>query len=176
MGMLNAPQWDGKLRRNYQESLEIPAKTGKGSLTKQSFKDECDINTIVRKYSQTGVLTHVRTTRPMFGDFTKVSSYQEALNAVMAAQDSFMTLDPKIRARFGNDPQQFLDFIDDPSNLDEARRLGLVPPEKPTGGSRSRSRTLQGTSTASGQQTNGEASTAPQNDAITQPNANKGHA
>lgn len=99
--------------------------------TQQSFKEECDINTIVRRFGLTGQLPdNVRV--PQYGDFTGVTDYQSALNAVMQADAQFMELPAKLREQFNNDPQELLAFMEDPNNLDKARELGLVnkPPEK----------------------------------------------
>ena len=51
------------------------------SLTKQSFVEECDINTIVRRFGLTGELPDgVRA--PTFGDFTEVVDFKTACDAV----------------------------------------------------------------------------------------------
>lgn len=106
-----------------------------GKVTKDSFAEECDINTIVRRFGLTGQLpTDVRA--PMYGDFSEAMDYQSALHAVMAAQDSFMAMPAEVRQRFGNDPGAFVDFCSDPRNHAEAVELGLAvrpassPPEK----------------------------------------------
>lgn len=100
------------------------------SRAQQSFKEECDINEIVRRFGVTGQLPeNVRV--PQSGDFTGISDYQSALNAVIAAEDAFMELPAIVRERFDNDPQSLLEFVSDVANRDEAVRLGLVnkPPE-----------------------------------------------
>lgn len=98
--------------------------------TKQSFKDECDINTIVRRFGVTGELPQgVRV--PSYGDFgSEVFDFQSAMNAVVAAQRTFEQLPASVRKRFGHDPQEFIAFFNDPANVEEGRRLGLVLPEK----------------------------------------------
>lgn len=97
------------------------------SLTKQSFAEEVDINTIVRRFGLTGQLPeNVRA--PTYADFEEVVDYQTALNAVLAAQSAFMELPANVRERFGNDPQKFVEFTSDDNNKDEARRLGLLMP------------------------------------------------
>lgn len=100
-------------------------------LTQQEFKDECDINEIVRRFGLTGSLPEVVNV-PRSGDFTGVVDFQTALNAVRKAEEGFMALPADLRARFGNDPQRLMAFMDDGNNLEEARKLGLVnpPPEK----------------------------------------------
>jgi phage internal scaffolding protein len=95
------------------------------SRTKQSFKEECDINTILKRFNITGQLP-VGPLQPQYGDFSGVFDYQTALNAVIAAQDSFNALPATLRNRFANDPAAFVDFCSDESNREEMIRLGLV--------------------------------------------------
>lgn len=95
------------------------------SLAQQHFKDECDINNILRQFNITGLLPE-NPLSPRYGDFTGISDYQTALNAVMEAEEGFMTLPAQIRARFNNDPEQLIQFLDNSQNLDEAIRLGIV--------------------------------------------------
>ena len=87
------------------------------SLTKQSFAEECDINTIVRNFGLTGKLPD-NFAPPQYGDFEGIFDYQSALNSVIKAQESFMELPAHIRARFHNDPQALLEFVSkDESNM-----------------------------------------------------------
>lgn len=107
--------------------LECPEPT----LAQQNAKDECDINTIVRRFGLTGELpNNVR--MPKYGDFTNVTTYHDAMNAVIAANESFMQLPADVRSRFNNDAGAFVDFCSDESNRAEAEKLGLVQPEAVT--------------------------------------------
>lgn len=100
------------------------------SLAQQHMKEESDINTIVRRFGLTGELpSGVR--MPQYGDFTGVTDYHTALNAVIAAQDSFAQLPADIRTRFGNDAAAFVDFCMKEENRAEAEKLGLVAPQAP---------------------------------------------
>jgi len=94
----------------------------------QSFADEVNINTIVRRFGVTGTVPN-SLRPPTFGDFTGVGDFQSALASIQAADDSFMSLDAKVRARFDNSPAAFLDFCFNPANLDEMRTLGLAVAE-----------------------------------------------
>lgn len=97
------------------------------SLTQQSFAEDCDINEIVRRFGLTGEMpSDFRS--PVSGDFTGITDFHSAMNAVMNAQEAFMELPAEMRARFSNDPQQLLAFVGDEKNRDEAIKLGLVPP------------------------------------------------
>lgn len=96
------------------------------TLTKQSFKDECNINNIVAKYQRTGQVTHLNSVKPRYLDCVGVADYQHALDIVNAAGAEFDGLPAKLRARFANDPAKLIAFCDDPQNYDEAVKLGLV--------------------------------------------------
>lgn len=93
--------------------------------THQSFRDSCDVNNIVRKYSTTGVFPEA-TGNPHYGDFMDMPSYRDSLDLVIRAEDQFMSLPAKVRARFMNDPGQLLEFVSNPENLEEMYVLGLA--------------------------------------------------
>ena len=95
------------------------------SLTQQHFKDETDINNILRQFNVSGMLPEAPLS-PRYGDFTGIGDYHSALNAVIAAEDSFMALPAQLRARFENDPAQLIDFLSDENNRSEAEKLGLL--------------------------------------------------
>lgn len=100
------------------------------TLTKQSFRDECDINNIIDRFMKTGVLTHENSSKPQFGDYLGFSDYQDSLNQVIAADEAFDSLPAKVRARFDNDPAKLLAFVGDSENRDEMISLGLIDPSK----------------------------------------------
>lgn len=97
------------------------------SLAVQSSKDETDINTIVKRFGLTGqVPTGYR--MPVYADFLDVpDTYQGALEVVRRADQAFMKVPPAIRARFDNDPGQFIAFVSDPANLEACVKMGLAP-------------------------------------------------
>lgn len=109
-------------------SVASALSTPEPSLAVQDALEETDINTIVRRFGLTGQLpTDIRA--PQYGDYTGLSDYREALDAVIEADRSFMKLPAHVRARFGNDPAAFVDFCSDEKNRDEARSLGLLVPD-----------------------------------------------
>lgn len=96
-------------------------------MTKQSHTDECNINLIMKRFERTGVLEHVTTYAPQWGDFSDTpSSYSEAINQVQAANEMFLSLPSKIRARFDNDAGAYIDFVQNPANAEELTELGLT--------------------------------------------------
>lgn len=101
------------------------------SLTRQEFKDECDINTIMRRYEKSGVVSHVRKSEPQYGDFVGIPDFQQSLNMLNAATESFMQLPARVRREFDNDPRQFVQFVEDPANLEKVREYGLANVPEP---------------------------------------------
>lgn len=98
---------------------------GTPRLTKQSFKEEVDINNIIAKYAATGTLGHVNEQKPTYG-YAPATDFRTALHQVMDAEEAFSALPAKVRARFANDPALMLEFVQDAQNADEARKLGLL--------------------------------------------------
>jgi len=96
------------------------------TMTQQQFKEDSDINQIVKKFKDTGTITHVRNLQGTFGDFTNAMDYQTSLNKVIEAQESFNQLKASIRKRFKNDPARLVAFVNDPKNKREAAYLGLL--------------------------------------------------
>ncbi len=98
------------------------------SRTQQHFKESCDINYIMKKYSQTGALMG-NPNPPQFGDFASVPDYQDSLNLVINAEAQFSALPAEIRARFNNEPDAFLAFCE--NEKDPLTALGIKLPKPP---------------------------------------------
>lgn len=97
------------------------------SRAKQNFKDECDINKIMAKYEKRGTIEHLNQHQGKYGDFIHAQDYHLSLNLLLAADDAFASIPSKIRAKFDNDPAIFLDFAQNPENLDQMISMGLAP-------------------------------------------------
>ena len=98
------------------------------SLTQQQFKEESDINTIVDRFMKSGIMP-TPVNMPQYMDSEGIFDFQTAMNVVRQADENFMRMDAKVRARFNNSPQEFLDIFGNPDNADEAIRLGLAIPK-----------------------------------------------
>lgn len=98
----------------------------KPSRTKQSMKEECDINGIMRRFEKTGVITHNAKREAYFADVSEVPDFAQAIEVVRKAEEMFMTLPAKVRLKFENDPAQYVRFCADPANKDAMVELGLM--------------------------------------------------
>ena len=92
------------------------------SMTKQAFAKDADINTIMDKYTKTGVLPS-GTRAPMFGDFSSGEEYQNIQNKLIKAENDFGLLPSDVRERFDNDVKALLDFASNPANQAELENL-----------------------------------------------------
>lgn len=115
---------------NYDEAensfRNITSMRGVESMTKQEFRDDADINVIVARVLKGEPQAQFPGT---FGDFSQVPDFATAMQQVVEAKTAFDALPSRIRTRFHNNAASLVAFLDDPDNLDEAVRLGLI--EKP---------------------------------------------
>ena len=102
------------------------------SLTVQDEKDETDINYIVNKYAdgQKGIMTldlgdSSQYAFLQFGDATLPGDYSTALELVSGVREEFYSLPAYVRAKFGHDPMNFINQLNNPETLEYLRREGL---------------------------------------------------
>lgn len=118
------PKLSFKLRSGFTESRVK-------SRSHQSFSKDANINNIMLKYKNTGLLVEPgavqRYRQPSFGDFSDLRDLPETLNRSREANRDFMALPGSLRERFGNDVSNLLNFVSDPANLEEAIELELLP-------------------------------------------------
>lgn len=102
------------------------------SLTVQDEKEETDINYIVNKYAdgQNGVMTldlgnSSQYAYLQFGDATLPGDYSTALELVSGVREEFYNLPAYVRAKFGHDPMNFVNHLNDPATLEYLQQQGL---------------------------------------------------
>jgi len=100
--------------------------------TKQSFKDECDINNIMARYRRTGLLEFVQANQARYMDCTGYD-YQAAQQTIAQANGLFQAMPAALRAQFDNDPAKFLTFCEDERNLPRLEEMGLLRPDYQSG-------------------------------------------
>lgn len=102
------------------------------SLTAQDEKNETDINYIVNKYAdgQKGITTldlgdSSQYAYLQFGDATLPGDYSTALELVSGVREEFYSLPAYVRAKFGHDPMNFINQLNDPATLEYLQKQGL---------------------------------------------------
>lgn len=99
------------------------------SMTKQSFKSECDINNILSQYKRTGVISHISARSPQYMELPDEIDYQSAMNTLNAADQAFADLPAVVRRFFDNDPAAFLAALTNPDMKDKLTELGVFNPK-----------------------------------------------
>ena len=103
------------------ETFSLPTRT------KQEPKDECNINSIMARYAQTGIIDHVAAIQPIYEDVAGISvDYQEALRIVENAQVAFDALPSALRKELDNNPANLVSFIQNPDNMERCVEYGLL--------------------------------------------------
>lgn len=106
------------------------------SLTDQSQYNDTDINNIVRRYQTTGLLDSpgaVPFETLQYGDATLLPDYQTALDLVNSVETEFSSLPSEVREKFGHDPMQLLEALQDPTKQQMLQDIGLLSkPADPT--------------------------------------------
>lgn len=113
--------------RNAASNDSAPEQAEDGK-TQQNFLEETDINTIVNSFLKTGQMPE-NLKLPQYIDYEGVFDFQSAMNTMMEAEESFMSMPAQVRAQFDNDPQRFLEFCSNESNRPELEKLGLLRPK-----------------------------------------------
>lgn len=94
-------------------------------LTKQSFKDECNINKIMDKFQRTGIISHYASHGPQYMEI-EPGDFLDAQLVIAKANTMFEELPSSVRKRFHNNPEHFLEFVQNPSNQEEMVQMGLA--------------------------------------------------
>lgn len=99
------------------------------SMTQQQFKDECDIDNLVRRATQTGDYSAFQATAGDYVDTSDIGDYKNALDFINGVNEEFYELPSNVRFRFDNDPSKYIDFMSDSDNFAEAAKLGIISVE-----------------------------------------------
>lgn len=117
-----------EVRSSLGPRLRVQIKFPEKGRTKQSFRKECDINLIMSRYVKTGQIQHLNFREAKY-DFASSRSFTESMQIMKDADALFSDLPAIMRARFGNNPKLFLEFVENPANRPEMADLGLLSEE-----------------------------------------------
>lgn len=128
--MAKAPE--AQPRNFHIPHARVTKKFTKPSRTKQEFKEDCDINVIINRFTRTGVIP-VGNAAPRYLDCRAIPDFQTMQHIMHEAQAAFMRLPANVRKEFDHDPRAFVEFAQNPDNIDKLREWKLAPakPEEP---------------------------------------------
>ncbi len=96
----------------------------KDGRTKQSFRDETDINKILKRAQKTGTISHLAKHEARYGDFSTFDFFESQL-MLTKGREIFDDLPSELRNEFNNSQAAFFAYVNDPANKD---RLGELLP------------------------------------------------
>jgi len=125
---LLAAEIGGILTRAELLELHEPLEYNDGR-TKQSYKDECDINKIMQRFAQTNTISHLAKHQGQYGDFSEFD-FHEQTRMLTKGREIFDDLPAEVRREFGQSPAAFFQYVNDPANADDLHTKipGLAKP------------------------------------------------
>lgn len=124
-----------KFRTIYDEERPAPSlKCEDETLCLQYQVTETSIERLVKLANQNPAYLNsfysgLEDREPQYGECPSPLDYQDALEIIARGEEAFYDLPPEVRVKFSN-PVEFLTWLEDPANYDEANELGLLDPEK----------------------------------------------
>lgn len=103
-----------------------PPKASRLYKVQQHLREEVDVNTIVRRFGITGQMP-VGVKQGLYGDFSGITDYSSAVEAIERAQNGFMKLPAEVRERFNNDPSRLADFARTADEQTFGRATSVTP-------------------------------------------------
>ncbi len=86
--------------------------------TKQCHRDQCDIVKIMARFDVSGTISHLAKFEGVYADFSDFD-FHEHETKLAQGQEVFDALTAEVRREFGQSPQAFFDYVNDPKNRDE---------------------------------------------------------
>ncbi len=126
LALANAPK---KNRTRVELLALIPPPSYDDGRTKQSFRDECDINLIMQRAAQGGTISHLAKHEGEYTDYSDFDFFEQT-QKLTRGREIFDDLPAEIRREFGQSPAAFFAYVNDPANINElAKKLpGLAKP------------------------------------------------
>ncbi len=94
----------------------------KDGRTKQAFKDETDVNKLLRKAQKVGSISHLQKFEGHYGDYAAFD-FQDAQNKIAGAESIFSELPSEVRREFQESPAKFFEFVNDSANIGRLAKL-----------------------------------------------------
>jgi phage internal scaffolding protein len=98
------------------------------SLTQQQFKDECEIESLLKAHNLGQVMgilnNHER--QPLYGDVSDIPDFHDAQNHVARATEYFEGLPSDVRSRFNNSLSEFLTTLNNPDAREALSEMGVL--------------------------------------------------
>lgn len=114
-----------------QKYKHAPVQPGSKAKVQQNLRDVVDINQVMARHfagpGRRGPVGNPNATaQPRFLDLASGESFHDMLNRVTQINTMFGRLPARVRNKFQNRPEILMKFCEDPANVKEAVKLGLI--------------------------------------------------
>lgn len=113
-----------KFATAYENTKRVSLGDFEETLTEQSHAKQCDINYILKDYAKGQLAKHVKEHEGKYDDYTGYD-FTQAQNVVAEVKTMFEELPAPVRNEFGNEPANFLDFVQKPENAPYLKEMGI---------------------------------------------------
>lgn len=98
------------------------------SLTQQQFKDECEIESLLKAHNLSQVMGIVNNhgQQPLYGDVSDIPDFHDAKNHLARATEYFEGLPSDVRSRFNNSLSEFLTTLNNPDAREALTEMGVL--------------------------------------------------
>lgn len=98
------------------------------SLTQQQFKDECEIESLLKAHNLSQVMGIMNNhgQQPLYGDVSEIPDFHSSQNHVARATEYFEALPSNVRSRFNNSLAEFLTTLNDPGAREALTEMGVL--------------------------------------------------
>jgi len=105
--------------------IKVTTVTGQKNRVEQSFAEDLDINRMLEPMHKKGLLRHSVKFEGEYDDIP-AGDFQEAQFIVARGKSMFEQLPSKTRLKFENNPAKFMQFVQNPENIDWLKKNGIV--------------------------------------------------
>ncbi len=112
----------GRKRSKYQTHNTMP------SVTVQADSEKADINKILKRYKEVGIMEKLDLTEAHFPDVTEIGDFQDVMQTARMAEEEFMKLPSKVREIFKHDVANWLDTAHDQEKRASLIEEGVLKP------------------------------------------------
>lgn len=98
------------------------------SLTQQQFKDECEIESLLKAHNLGQVMGILNNhgQQPLYGDVSEIPDFHASQNHVARATEYFEGLPSDVRSRFNNSLSEFLTTLNNPDAREALTEMGVL--------------------------------------------------
>lgn len=118
----------------FRKRNRVQKNLGTESKTQAHLAQRTNVNYLMKQYRQTGKMpdpAHLLERQQVFMNCVGLGDFAAIQQQIVDAGRAFMGLDPRVRAKFRNRPENLMEWLGHEENRKEAEELGLIEKRSP---------------------------------------------